>query len=88
MRYFSGFKKNTDQSSKYTLTCYKDSKSRKVQKVQVDTRDQSVKLLEEPKEKLTVAGIQRKALDILKETYLPKDFPDSVTKQYLPFTLL
>ena len=70
-----------------TITSFKDKKSTKVTKLQIDGKDRSIHMLATEKSKLSMHQVQRRAMQIIAETYLPKDFPDSVSKEFLPFTI-
>ena len=74
-------------SKRMIITNYKSLKSDKISTIQIDGKDKSVNLLATEKDKLTLHGVKQGFANVIKSTYLPKDFPDSVTKEYLPFTM-
>mmetsp|Transcript_22811 Transcript_22811/g.28252 ORF Transcript_22811/g.28252 Transcript_22811/m.28252 type:complete len:84 (-) Transcript_22811:1158-1409(-) len=53
----------------------------------IDGKDKSVSFLATETSILTAKEMKLRAMQIISETYLPKDFPDSVSKEFLPFTI-
>lgn len=74
-------------SKRLTITNYKSVKSDKLSTIQIDGKDKSVQMLATEKNRLTPSEVKLRAKQILMDTYLPKDYPDSVAKEFLPFTL-
>ena len=70
-----------------TITNYESVKSDKISTMLIDGKDKSVNFLVSEKNNITTSYIKQRALQIISETYLPKDFPDSVSKEFLPFTI-
>ena len=44
-------------------------------------------MLATEKSRATLRGLRLKTMQVVSETYLPKDFPESVSKEFLPFTI-
>jgi len=75
------------EHKRLTITNYKSAKSDKISTVQIDGKDKSVKFLATEKSRLSLHELKLRTLQVISETYLPKDFPDSVSKEFLPFTI-
>lgn len=69
------------------VTNYKNAKQTKIQKVQVEGRDQSVTFLTKGGGRKKLSEYKQEAVDKLAATYLPADYPHSVTKEYMPYTM-
>lgn len=62
-------------------------KSDKISTIQIDGNDKSVRMLASVKNRLTLNELKQRTVQIIAETYLPKDYPESVSKEFLPFTI-
>lgn len=70
-----------------TITNYKDVKSDKISTIQIDGKDKTVSMLVTEKTRMNLHELRQRAVQVLQETYLPKDYPESVGQGYLPFTI-
>ena len=67
------------------LKNFKSVKTQQPQIIQIDAKTKEAKLLT-PFQRKTLQAYRHSARDKLIATFLPADYPDSVTKEYLPFT--
>ena len=44
-------------------------------------------MLATEKSRMSMKELKYKSLQVFSETYLPKDYPESVSKEFLPFTI-
>ena len=44
-------------------------------------------MLDTEEKKLSISELQKRTKQLLMETYLPKEYPESVAKEFLPFTM-
>ena len=65
---------------------YKSPKTEKPQIVQIDSETKDAKMLTLVRHK-TMREYRNLTLDKLAATFLPADYPESVSKEYLPFTI-
>ena len=70
-----------------TVTNYKSIKSDRISTIQIDGKDKSVAMLATEKNRVSLRELRLRAKQVFMETYLPKDYPDSVSKEFLPFTI-
>ena len=53
----------------------------------IDGKDKSVQMLVTEQSRLTAKELKLRVMQVLMDTYLPKDYPESVTKEFLPYSL-
>jgi hypothetical protein len=70
-----------------TITNYLNIKSDKISTIQIDGLDKSVRMLATEKSKLSLKELKNRLYQIAAATYLPKDYPESVSKEFMPFTI-
>lgn len=68
------------------LKNYPTVKTDKPQIVQIDAETKDAKMLTKVRHK-TIKEYRNLTLEKIAAVYLPSDYPESVTKEYLPFTL-
>ena len=83
------FSVKTDEASKIKrviLKNYPTVKTDKPQIVQIDAVTKDAKMLTQVRHK-TIKEYRNLTFEKMAATFLPADYPESVTKEYLPFTI-